>query len=126
MDQDTVLHPTLVSLAPLQLVISKMTRQMNFLGILEIIIGTLISLTVVGAAIGVPAILSGIRLKESAGSLMNAVVNNDVAMLSTAFESQGSFFRLQTIMRILTLVLGGLYLLFLIGVAILAAINREM
>jgi len=105
----------------LQLTINKMTGDMNFVGIFYIIVGALYSLTIIGAVLGIPLIICGLRLRESSTSFTSYVVTNDESMLERALERQSRFFFIQKVFMIITLVIFVIYIIiFLIfGIAII-------
>jgi len=105
----------------LQVTINKMTGDMNFVGIFYIIVGVLYSLTIIGAILGIPLIICGLRLRESSTSFTSYVVTNDESMLERALERQSRFFFIQKVFMIITLVIFVIYIIiFLIfGIAII-------
>lgn len=104
------------TLSPIaQMTLNKMTGDMRFVGIFYIIVGALYSLTIVGAIIGVPFIICGLRLRESADAYNGYLGSNDANMLERAFERQGSFFFIQKVLMIIGLVLMVLYIIFIIA-----------
>jgi hypothetical protein len=99
----------------LQLTISKMNGDMKFVGIFYIIIGAFYCLTIIGAVIGIPLIISGLRVREAADSFGTYLNSNDAAFLERGFEKQGSFFFIQKVFMIIALVLIVLYIIFIIA-----------
>jgi Family of unknown function (DUF5362) len=99
MDEQYNLNPAL------QMTGNKMTGDMNFVGIFYIIIGALYSITIVGALIGIPLIISGLRLRESSDSFKSYLSSNDQNMLVNALEKQGRFFFIQKVLIIIAIVL---------------------
>lgn len=87
-----------------QITLNKMTRDMNFVGMFFIIIGALYSLTIFGALLGIPLIISGLRLRESANSFTSYAASNDVFTLEQAIERQGKFFFIQKVLAVIALV----------------------
>jgi hypothetical protein len=53
-----------------------MTANMRFVSVFYIIVGVLYSLTIIGAIVGIPLIISGLRLKESADAFTNFAYSN--------------------------------------------------
>ena len=90
---------------------SKMTSDMKFLGIFYIIYGVLASLSIIGAIIGIPLLISGLRLREAADELNSFRGTNDSSYLRRGFELQGKFFRIQKIIIIVGIVITVLYVL---------------
>jgi len=114
------------TLTPLAaMAVNKMSGDMKFVGVFYIIIGALYCLTIVGALIGIPFIICGLRLRESADSYTAFISSNDSHMLERAFEKQGSFFFIQKVLLIIGLVLMVLYIIFIIafGAAMFSAMS---
>jgi hypothetical protein len=110
-----------------QMTVTKMSGDMRFVGIFYIIMGALYCLTIVGALIGIPLIICGLRLRESADAYSGYLGSNDANMLERAFERQGSFFFIQKVLMIISLVLIVLYIIFLFafGAAIFSAMGGD-
>jgi len=108
-----------------QMSVNKMTGDMRFVGVFYIIIGALYCLTIIGALIGIPFIISGLRLRESADAYSGYSTSNDSNMLERAFERQASFFFIQKVLMIIGLVLIVLYIIFLVvfGAALFSAMG---
>lgn len=96
----------------LQSRIREMSRHMKFVGLFAIIYGALMCLTIIGAILGIPYIISGLRLRESADSYLAYVEFNDTRQLMTAFEKQSSFFFIMKVFIIIGLVFLVLYMIF--------------
>jgi len=114
------------TLTPLAaMAVNKMSGDMKFVGVFYIIIGALYCLTIVGALIGIPFIICGLRLRESADSYTAFISSNDSHMLERAFEKKGSFFFIQKVLLIIGLVLMILYIIFIIafGAAMFSAMS---
>ncbi len=94
--------------------VNKMTGDMQFVGIFYIIIGAIECLTIIGAIIGIPIIICGLRLRESADSFKGYLMSGDALMLERALEREGRFFAIQKILLIITIVIFVLYIIFLI------------
>jgi hypothetical protein len=109
-----------------QITLNKMIRDMNFLGMFYIIIGAIYSLTIIGALLGIPFIISGLRLRESANSFSSYSASSDTFSLEQALERQGKFFFIQKILIIITIVLSVLSLIFMIifGVYVSQYLNQ--
>lgn len=90
---------------------SKMTSDMKFLGVFYIIYGVLASLSIIGAIIGIPLLISGLRLREAADELNSFRGTNDSNYLRRGFELQGKFFKIQKIIIIVGIVITVLYVL---------------
>lgn len=94
--------------------ITKLSSDMRFVGLFLIIIGVFYSLTIIGAIMGIPLIISGLRLRESSDSFTSYMVSGDNNMLERALERQSRFFFIQKIFIIITLVLMVLYIIAII------------
>jgi hypothetical protein len=88
---------------------------MRFVGIFYIIIGALYCISIIGAIVGIPLIICGLRVREAADSFTAYLGSNDSNMLERAFERQGSFFFIQKVLMIIGLVLIVLYVIFIIA-----------
>jgi hypothetical protein len=104
------------TLPMLRTTITRLSSDMKFVGIFYIIVGALYSLTIVGAVLGIPLIISGLRLRESSDSFSSYMLSTDNNMLERALERQGRFFFIQKIFIIITLVIMVLYI---IGIIVL-------
>jgi hypothetical protein len=89
---------------------SKMTSNMKFLGMFYIVYGVLASLSIVGAIIGIPLLISGLRLRESADELNIFRNTNDPSALRRGFELQGRFFNIQKIIILVGIIITVLYI----------------
>ena len=88
---------------------TKMTSDMKFLGMFYIIYGVFVSLSIVGAIIGIPLLISGLRLRSAADELNTFRSTNDSNYLRHGFELQGRFFNIQKIIIIVGIVIAVLY-----------------
>ncbi|NNE35957.1 MAG: DUF5362 domain-containing protein [Rhodothermales bacterium] len=105
-------------------VITRMSKNMRFLGMSYVIIGGLNCLSIIGALIGIPMLISGLRLRESADSFGDWLDNEEGALLR-ALERQGRFFSIQAIILIVGLVLGVLMMVG-VGVGMFAMVASQM
>lgn len=108
-----------------QMTVNKMTGDMRFVGVFYIIMGVIYCLSIIGAVIGIPLIICGLRLRESADAFNGFLGSNDGSMLERAFERQGSFFFIQKVLMIIALVFMVLYiiLIFAFGAAFFSAMS---
>jgi uncharacterized protein DUF5362 len=109
------------SLGVFGMMFTRMTSDMKFLGLFYIIYGVLASLTIIGAIIGIPLLISGLRLREAADELNSFRTTNDSGYLRRGFELQGKFFNIQKIIIIVGIVITVLYIIgiiFFVGSAI--------
>ena len=108
MDQVTTISPAL------HFTVNKMAGDMNFVGIFYIIIGAIECLTIIGAVVGIPLIISGLRLRESSDSFRMYLNAGDSGMLERALERESRFFYIQKIFIIISIALFVLYIVFFI------------
>jgi len=97
---------------------TNMTTDMKFIGMFYIVYGVLTSLSIIGAIIGIPILISGLRLREAADELNSFRGTNDSSALRRGFELQGKFFRIQKIIIIVGIVIAVVYvigILFFLG-----------
>ncbi len=116
-----------VSISPtLQMTVNKMTGDMQFVGIFYIIIGALQCLSIFGAIIGIPVIICGLRLRESADSFKGYLATGDSLMLENAMERQGRFFFIQKVLIIIYLIIFALTIVALIifGISMFSTISH--
>lgn len=92
----------------------KMVGDMRFVGLFTIIYGILSCLTIIGALIGVPTIIIGLRMREAADQFSIFKMTNNAAALKQGFELQGKYFRLIKILIVIGLILTALYILLII------------
>ena len=107
------------SIPMLRTTISKLNSDMRFVGMFYIIIGALYSITIIGAIMGIPLIISGLRLRESSDSFSSFMLSSDNNMLERALERQSRFFFIQKIFIIITLVVMVLYIIAIIVLIII-------
>jgi Family of unknown function (DUF5362) len=108
MNENSTITPTM------HLTISKMTGDMQFIGIFNILVGALQCLSIVGAIFGIPLIICGLRLRESADSFKGYLNTGDSIMLENALEREGRFFFIQKVLLIIGIVIFILYIAFFI------------
>jgi len=97
-----------------QFAFDKMTGDMRFVGLFVIIYGVFMCITIIGALIGVPLILAGLRMREAADQFHYFKMTNDPASMRNGFELQGRYFRIFKILIIVGLVLTVLYIIFIV------------
>jgi hypothetical protein len=92
----------------------KMTGDMRFVGMFTIIYGVLACLTIIGALIGIPTIIIGLRIRDAADQFSIFKMTNNANSLKQGFELQGKYFGLIKILIIIGLVLTVIYIIFMI------------
>jgi hypothetical protein len=94
-------------------IIKKMNSDIRFLGIFCIIYGALTCIGIVTAIIGVPYIIMGIRLRESADHFARYIELGDEMDLNMALEKQQRYYFISKVLVIIALVFLLLYLIFI-------------
>ena len=93
---------------------ARMTSDMKFVGIFHIIYGGLACLTIIGAIIGIPTIIMGLRLREAAEDFNIFKSTNQSTSMKSGFEKQGKYFFIQKVLIIIGLCIFALYIVVLI------------
>ncbi len=116
MNESNTISPTL------QMTVNKMTGDMQFVGIFYIIGGALECLSIIGAIIGIPLIICGLRIRESADSFKGYLTTSDSSMLERALERQGRYFFIQKVLIIISIAVVILMIIFwiVIGISLLS------
>ncbi len=96
--------------------ISKMTKDMNFVGLATIIYGAINCLMIIGAIIGIPLIFMGLRIREAANLFDIYNHSGDQAALNNAFEKQHRYFYIQKIFIIISLIFMVLYIVTMVSI----------
>ena len=109
-----------VSGADMHRIITKMMKNMRVLGVYYIIAGAINCLSIIGAVIGIPLLISGIRLRESADNYGDWL-DKEPGALFRALEKQQSFFSIQAIILLVSLVVGVVCICFAIFFSIVFA-----
>ncbi|HRI46406.1 MAG TPA: DUF5362 domain-containing protein [Ignavibacteriaceae bacterium] len=102
----------------LQLLIDKMSGNMKFVGMFYIIMGGFYCLSIIGAIIGVPFIISGLRIRESASAFRSYSFNTNEYFLAEAIDKQNSFFNIQKIIMMVSLAFVILYIVLMLVIGI--------
>lgn len=93
-----------------------LAKDMKLVGLFTIIYGAVNCLSIIGAVIGVPLIIAGIRCRESAESMMSYLGSRDFNALNRALEQQKSFFNIHKIIYIVGFILFAIFIVFYIVV----------
>jgi len=112
MEQNHDMHSNDTSI--LQSRLLEMGKHMKFVGTFLVVVGVLYCLTIIGAIIGIPYLIAGLRLRESADSYRGYASNSDARQLLTAFEKQSSFFFIMKVLIIIAIVFFVLYIMALV------------
>lgn len=100
----------------MQVVVDKMADNMKFVGMFYIIAGGLYCLSIIGAVLGIPLIISGLRIRESAKAFQVFSLSGDTMKLEQAFSSQSSFFFINKVIMIITLIVFVAYIIFMFSI----------
>lgn len=105
--ESTLTNPDFVGkpLTPFQITFDKMIRDMNFVGMFTIIYGAITCISIIGAIIGVPTIIIGLRIREAADQFAIFKATNEATALRMGFELQGKYFRITKILIIIGIIL---------------------
>ena len=82
-----------------------MTGDMRFVGMFQIIIGAFSCISIIGAVVGVPMLISGLRAREAADAFAGYQQSRDPGLLARAFQGQAGYFKMQKIYAIVTICL---------------------
>ena len=105
--------PAEFTLSPsLTMILMKMTGDMKFIGMLEIVIGAIYCLSIIGALIGAPSIIAGIRLRDSADGFRAYMNSRNVNLLENALQHQSRFFFILKVLAIILVVMMVLFIIF--------------
>jgi uncharacterized membrane protein YkgB len=96
--------------------VSQMVSYMRFIGVITIIGGVLSCLGIITAAIGIPVIFMGVRMREAAANFERYSASGDFRDLANAVERQKRFFLIQFVLTIISLILMVVYIIVIIGV----------
>ena len=80
-----------------------MRRDMNFVGIYTVIVGALTCLSIIGAIVGVPTLISGLRLREAAIAFDDFAASGNMGAITYALERQQKYFNITKILVIVSL-----------------------
>ena len=105
-------------------VIAKMNRNMRFVGWFNIIYGALISLSIIGAIMGVPLLISGLRLREAADEFEFYQRTGNYEAIVRGFDRQNRFFFIQKVFLIIAIVFMVLYIAAIIALIAMGVFSR--
>lgn len=103
--------------------IDSLSGWMKFIGIFIIIIGSVLCLGVITAAIGVPLIFSGIALIKGSKSIKTYKHYNSPYILNEVFTSINKYFKIQGILIIIGIILSIIFITFFSFASIIAFNN---
>ena len=102
-----------------------MTGNMRFVGIFNIVYGALTCLSIIGALVGIPMIIMGVRLREAADAYDDYRRSNGVAVLQHALERQHRYFFIMKVLAIISIVVLALYLIGLMVFGMFATLSSR-
>ena len=91
-----------------------MNGDMKFVGMFTIIYGGLICLSIIGALIGIPLIIAGMRIREAADQFSIFKTTNNTGAMRSGFELQGKYFHILKVLIIVGIVITAIYIIFII------------
>ena len=97
-----------------QYLFDKMNGDMKFVGMFTIIYGGLICLSIIGALIGIPLIIAGMRIREAADQFLIFKKTNNTGAMRSGFELQGKYFHILKVLIIVGIVITAVYIIFII------------
>ncbi len=112
-------YPELSFVLPLQQIIVRMSKDMRFVGICSILYGGFSCLSIFGAVIGIPIILMGLRMRESADAFASFGRSEDNNTLIYAIDRLSKMFfhfKLWIIISIITYILTILIIIVVFGI----------
>lgn len=89
----------------MRVIVRKMAGDMTFVGVVNFIIGILISLSIIGALIGIPVMVYSFRMIQSGGNYRRFSRTGDVEDLYEAFFKQRKSFFTQKVILIVVILL---------------------
>ncbi len=101
-----------------------LTADMRFVGIVAVIFGGIASASIIGAVVGVPLLLFGLRIREAAVAYRDFATDGDSLELSAALEKLAGAFKMLKFAIFAQLAVWALTILLFIvfGLSILGAI----
>lgn len=94
--------------------IKKLSFEMKFLGMFSIIYGGLVSLTIIGALFGIPMLISGMSLYDSAKKFQSFSKDLSADALFTAILKLRTYFKINFWMLILAIIFTIFYIVFIV------------
>lgn len=95
-------------------IVTKLAGDMNFIGIFTIVGGAFYCLTIIGAIVGIPMIIAGVRLTESCKEFREYRSTKSAVSLFSALEREGRFFFILKVLTIAYLCLMVIYVMVLL------------
>lgn len=109
-----------------QMTFSQMIKDIKFVGMFVIIMGAINCLSIIGAIIGIPYIIIGMRMRESADQFEIFKMNNDARAMRAGFDLQAKYFKIIKILIIIMIVFMvlGIILFFALLIPMISAISE--
>lgn len=109
-----------------QMTFSQMIKDIKFVGMFVIIMGAINCLSIIGAIIGIPYIIIGMRMRESADQFEIFKMNNDARAMRAGFDLQAKYFKIIKILIIIMIVFMvlGIILFFALLIPMISAITE--
>src|SRR5215472_10922482 len=101
-----------------------MAGDMKFVGTFSLVYGALACLSIIGALVGIPMIIAGLRLRES-GEAYASLRSGDPGALSRTYSGQASYFNILKVLMIVALVLIACEILVFIAFGGFAFLHRS-
>lgn len=104
-------------------ILNKLIKDTRFVGMFYIIYGALSCMLIITAIIGIPYIIMGIRLRESAVNFSKYMETNDEMEMNFALEKQQRFYFINKVLIIAALVFFVFYIIGLIFIVSIGLFN---
>ncbi|HBN84738.1 MAG TPA: hypothetical protein DDZ89_12930 [Clostridiales bacterium] len=104
--------------------LKSMASWAKFRGIMDIIVGVLSSLGIITAIYGIPQIIAGIKLLESASALQQTIQTNNQAKMTEFFSNHRQFFMISGISTIVKIAFS--FLIIVVWIAFFFIFFREI
>jgi len=92
-------------------IISKMIKDMRFVGVFSIISGVINCLSIIGAVVGIPLIFIGMRLRDAAMEFERYMMTNEIDAIFSGFEKQQRAFFISKSLIIISIIFVILYVI---------------
>ncbi len=114
MEQSNASHDTLMYFR--RDILNKLIKDTRFVGMFYIIYGAITCIFIITAIIGIPYIIMGVRLRESAINFSKYMETSDETEMNFALEKQQRFYFINKVLIIVALIFFALYIIGLIFV----------
>lgn len=109
-----------------QMTFAQMIKDIKFVGMFVIIMGAINCLSIIGAIVGIPYIIIGMRMRESADQFEIFKMSNDARAMRAGFDLQAKYFKIIKILIIIMIVFMvlGIILFFALLIPMISAISE--